>query len=250
MTAQTVARHVDCHGVFNLRDLGGYPVADGRQVRWRTLYRGDGLHRVPVDARGALHDLRWRTVLDLRTLDEVETGRYACDGVEEIHLPLLQKTWDRSDLSDDVDATAPFLVGRYLAMVERGATVIAAAFEILASPARLPAVFHCAAGKDRTGVLAALVLATLGVTDEVVAQDYHLSAPGMARLVDWVTTQHPDYGAAMAGQPPSFLACPPEAIVGFLDALRCRYGSTDQYLQAIGIPRATLQRLRDALLVG
>lgn len=248
MTGTTITRHVECRGVFNLRDLGGYETADGRLLRWRTLFRADGLHRVPLEARNALHDLRWRTVLDLRTLAELESGRYSCDGIDVIHLPVLRETWDAAELSRELDAPAPFLIGRYLAMADIGAPAIAAAFDVLASPARLPAVFHCSAGKDRTGILAALVLATLGVSDDLIADDYNLSAAGMARLVEWVATDQPERAAEMASQPPAFLACPPEAILGFLDALRSRHGSIDGYLASIGISAVTLVLLRDALL--
>ena len=246
MTTPVLERHIPCDGVFNLRDLGGYPAANGRRTRWRTLFRADGLHRsTPGDE--ATMRLGWRTVLDLRTLAERDLGAFAGDGIDVLHLPVLRETWDalQQDGSDDAIA---FLTARYLDMAEQGAGAIATAFEVLASPTRLPAVFHCSAGKDRTGVVAALVLATIGVHDDDIAVDYALSERAMAQLVAWLTARRPDLTDHMAQQPAALLACPPGAIRGFLASLRDRYGSTDGYLAAIGVNADTRTLVRETLL--
>lgn len=240
------ARHIGCDGAFNIRDLGGYDTADGRSVRWQMLYRADGLHRIPAEATSSLDRLGWRTVLDLRTAGEVDAGAFGPEGPEVIHLPILRATWG---VPEDTDIEpVSFLSTHYLQMLDEGAVAIAAAFAILASPARLPAVFHCSAGKDRTGVLAALVLSALGVPDEVVAADYHLSAAAVEQLVAWLVATRPDLSEEMARQPKAFLSCPPEAMRGFLDALRLRHGSVEGYLAGIGVGPACLEELGDGLL--
>lgn len=241
-------RHIECDGVFNLRDLGGYRSDDGRTVRARTMFRADGLHRVRGGGLDRARELGWRTVLDLRTGAEVDAGMYACEGVDVVHLPILRETWDVTAFAAEVDDAVGFLAARYLHMADTGAGAIAAAFELLASPARLPAVFHCAAGKDRTGILAALVLATLGVSDQQIAEDYRLSSLAMKRLVAAVDADLADPAQHMARQPPAFLACPPEAILGFLAGLRARHGSTSRYLTDVGVPTETLGAMREALL--
>lgn len=247
VTVAGADRHLHCAGVFNLRDLGGYPTADGRTTRWRTLFRADGLHRAePGDA--ILRGISWRTVLDLRTAAERDAGHYASDGVDTVHLPVLRDAWDADALAAETEDAAKFLTARYLEMAEVGAPAIAAAFELLAASARLPAVFHCSAGKDRTGVLAALVLDAMGVEDDVIAADYHLSAVAMDRLVAWVRTTRPEIAEHMARQPAAFLECPPEAILGFLNALRARHGSARGYLHDIGISHETVDTLRHVLL--
>ena len=245
----TLSRHIDCDGAFNLRDLGGYRTSDGRSVRWRTLFRADGLHRITGDALGAVRDLRCRTVLDLRTTVEVDAGQYSCVGVDVLHLPLIRDTWGAwSTIDDDVEPTS-FLADRYLDMTQDGAAAIASAFEVLASSRRLPLAFHCSAGKDRTGVLAALVLAALGVDDRQIAEDYALSARAMDQLVAWMARQRPEVaGVHMAKQPAAFLSCPPEAIVRFLVELRARHGGVRLYLGDIGVDRATIEAVRDNLL--
>lgn len=239
-------RHIACDGTFNVRDLGGYATTDGRVVRWQTLYRADGLHRIPHGATSPVDDLGWRTVLDLRTTAEVDAGAFLGTGLEVIHLPILRATWGIPEVTE-VDPVE-FLSTHYLQMLDEGAAAIAAAFAVLASPVRLPVVFHCSAGKDRTGVLAALVLSALGVPADVVAADYHLSAPAVEQLVSWLTESRPDLAEEMSRQPKAFLSCPPEAMHTFLEALRDRYGSVEAYLLGVGVAPPVLLALRSNLL--
>jgi protein-tyrosine phosphatase len=242
-------RHIVCDGAFNVRDLGGYAAAGGRTVRWQTLYRADGLHRIEAEAAGAVTPLGWRTILDLRTEDEFRAGAFLHHGgAEVLHLPVIRSPWDIEAVGDA--APVEFLVARYREMLDEGRTALTTAVRLLSSQERLPAVFHCSAGKDRTGVLAALVLSVLGVADETIAEDYHLSAGAMDRLVDWLRAARPDLVDHMAQQPKTFLACPPEAMLGFLGALRDRFGSAEGYLTASGVEPEALDRLRDVLLEG
>jgi protein-tyrosine phosphatase len=242
-------RHVVCDGAFNVRDLGGYTTADGKTVRWQTLYRADGLHRIPAEAAHAVAPLGWRTVLDLRTKGEFDDGAFAHaaeQGAEVIHLPVIREPWDITAV-DDAEP-ADFLASRYLDMLDEGVEALTTAVELLASPTRLPAVFHCSAGKDRTGVLAALVLSVVGVPDEQIAQDYQLSASAMDKLVAWLVAAHPDRVDHMAQQPTTFLQCPPEAMFTFLERLRERFGSAEGYLTASGLDPEVPDRLRGVLL--
>ena len=240
------ARSIGCEGAFNIRDLGGYTTADDRTVRWGTLFRADGLHRTPASAAPVLGALGWRTVLDLRTTAEVDAGAFRADGLEVIHLPMLRQTWGIPEQLD-IDPVA-FLSTHYLQMLDDGAPAIATAFTVLASTSRVPAVFHCSAGKDRTGVLAALVLSSIGVPDDTVAADYHLSAPAVEQLVAWLTATRPDLTEEMARQPKAYLSCPPEAMHTFLAGLRARFGSVDAYLDGIGVSADVRHRLREVLL--
>jgi protein-tyrosine phosphatase len=240
-------RHVPLGAAFNVRDLGGYPTADGRQVRWRTLFRADGLHRLDADDLEVLAGHGLRTVIDLRTKDEIEKrGRFPVDGLEVDyrHLPLIQTLWAPDDLAVATSAH-DFLIERYLVMLEEGAPAIVAALGLLSQPATLPAVFHCAAGKDRTGVLAAVVLRVLGVEPDVVAADYALSAMAMERMRAWFEAEVPD---AMAKQPPEFMAAPAEAMLGFLDDLDRLHGSVVDYVRGIGVTDDVLAALRAQLL--
>jgi len=244
MAHTNLERHLAYDTVFNLRDLGGYAGASGRTVRWRTLFRGDGVHRLDP---AVFAELGVRTVLDLRTEGEIrERGRAEGDHAWH-HLPVLRTIWDPSTVSPEL-AAERFLADRYLDMLEEGAESLASAVRLLAVPDALPAVFHCAAGKDRTGVLAALVLSLLGVDDDVIAADYGLSRLGMDRMVEYIRVTYPDRFDAMSDQPAAFLGAPEAAMHLFLDELRARHGSVEAYVEAGGVDAAVVDALRANLL--
>ena len=253
MTVDLVSpeRHLALESIFNFRDLGGYETSDGRAVRWRRVYRADGVHRLGGDDLERVRALGIRTVLDLRTDGEVEArGRFPVDAhpVAYHHLPLLEATWDPRTLNADTPA-ARFLADRYLDMLVEGAAAIAAALHLLGDAGSYPLLFHCAAGKDRTGVLAATVLSLLGVADDDIARDYALSREGMGRMTTWLEENAPEAVDAMADQPAAFLSAPPAAMRLFLDSMRSRHGSMQDYAEAIGIAEDLLHRVRENLLV-
>ena len=169
---------------MNFRDLGGYRTGDGLQVGWRRLFRADGLHKLTGADRAQLIGLGVATVIDLRTVDEAEQrGRFpvAEVPVRYVDLPLFDVLPTTEEMPSWREAS--YVAARYGLMVADGAPALTGAFAALASADSLPAVFHCSAGKDRTGVLSALILAFLGVPDETIVEDYALSGPAMERLL-------------------------------------------------------------------
>jgi protein-tyrosine phosphatase len=238
-------RHIEHDRVFNLRDLGGYHTSDGRSTRWGVLFRGDGLHRLATSDCAALG---LATVLDLRTVHEVtERGRLDVHGIDWHHLPVLQTMWDPTWFTDEITAER-FLADRYLVMLAEGAESLGTALRVLADPQRLPAAFHCAAGKDRTGVLAALILSLVGVEDDTIAADYGLSRLGMGKLVEFVRVTYPERFDAMADQPAAFLDAPDDAMHIFLADLREQYGSVEAYAAEVGAGAEVVEALRANLL--
>ena len=239
-----LGRHLQFENVFNFRDLGGYETADGRTVKWRTVFRADGVHRLTVDD---LASLGVRTVLDLRTPEEHQRGRFTHDSIGYHHLPILQASWDREAFTGELDPVA-FLSDRYADMLAEGRDAIARAVHILGEPDALPLVFHCAAGKDRTGVVAAIVLSVLGVRDDDIAADYSLSRLGMGPFKEWIVTTFPDYADAMSSQPDVFLAAPAEAMHRFLEHVVAAHGSVQGYLNGLGVTEDRLDAMRQNLL--
>ena len=237
-------RHLPFEHVFNFRDLGGYATADGRSVKWRTVFRADGIHRLSV---ADLASLNVRTVLDLRTPDELERGRCEHDSIGYHHLPILQTPWTEMGFEGELDAVT-FLADRYVDMLDEGRESIARALHILGEDSSLPLVFHCAAGKDRTGVVAAVLLGILGVADDDIAADYSLSRLGMTRFKEWIVENFPDAADAMSKQPDAFLAAPAEAMHLFLERVRATFGSFDAYVAGLGVDAATLDAVRRNLL--
>ena len=168
-------------GVFNARDLGGTPVAGGRWIRRGAVVRADALHRCgPASAR-ALHDHGIRRVLDLRDDDEREhEGVFEAPGVEVLHLPVLDPAyvWDTEDL-----APRDVLPHRYAEILTSFASRFTAALDAIAT-APGGVAYHCAVGKDRTGLLTALLLGSLGSPRDVIVADYARSARAVAHRSD------------------------------------------------------------------
>ena len=237
-------RHLTYDTVFNLRDLGGYEAADGRTIKWRTLFRGDGVHRLEPEA---FTELGIRTVLDLRTKGEIDDSGQAEGDHDWHHLPVVKTLWERPAVTDE-HVAEQFLAERYLVMLEEGRESLATALRLLGEPDRVPAVFHCAAGKDRTGVLAALVLSLLGVDEKVIAADYGLSRLGMDRMIEYVREAYPDRYDAMVDQPAAFVSAPEAAMELFLHELRGAHGSVEEYATSIGVDGAVIDALRANLL--
>ena len=252
MEPQSRPRRITLERAFNFRDLGGYAGREGRTVQWGMLYRADGIHRIEGADLARVSALGIRTVLDLRTRGELDDhGRVATESINAAyhHLPLLDQVWARDLPVAELDAV-DFLAGRYLEMLELGASSIVSALTTMSSPDRLPLVFHCSAGKDRTGVLAAVLLSVLGVSDEDIAADYALSRTAMRELTEWVRTERPERYETMSAQPPAFLDAPPLAMQRFLALARSQYGSIDDYTKAVGLDDAVVDALRSTLLLG
>lgn len=251
MTDLRLERHVPfAAGAFNVRDLGGLRTIAGDTVRRGVAYRADGLHRLPAEEIERLSALGVRTVVDLRTLGEIDAAAsLAAEGIAVVHLPVLREVWAHDSFDGDASVDpVTFLVERYLEMLDEGGAAIAAIFELLAVDGRRPLAFHCSAGKDRTGVIAALLLSLLGVADDDIADDYTTSAIAMEKLVEWIRTQRPEAADAMAAQPAVFLSCPPEAMHVFLARIRLRWGSVEAYLDSIGVSGPTRSAVRSAFL--
>lgn len=243
-------RAVALDGCVNFRDLGGYRTRDGRRLAWRQLFRADGLNRLSEGDRGVLVELGVATVIDLRTVDEAAArGRFPVDlvPVRYLDLPLTDVLPSAEDLPSWREAS--YVASRYHAMVTEGGPVLSRAIEAMAEAGSLPAVFHCSAGKDRTGVLAALVLAFLGVPDETIVEDYMLSAAAMEDLLDRLTAEYPDSVEEVLRYAPSILHVVPETMEEFLATVRSQFGGYAALERSLGVTSA-MDRLRASLLEG
>lgn len=241
-------RTIEFRLVFNVRDLGGLPTVDGHTVRRGRVFRADGVQRLREDDLETARGLGLRTVIDLRTPAEIQRGgRFPVETypVAWHSLPMMSRMWSEDDLVATTGA-ANFLRDRYLAMLADGASSLAEIVGLVA--AGQPALFHCAAGKDRTGVVAAVLLGLVGVEREAIVADYHATAGAMAAFVDWLMTEYPDQIDAMTSQPPEYLEAPAEAMSGFLDVVDDRWGSMEGLADHLGVPATTVTRLRNTLL--
>jgi protein-tyrosine phosphatase len=241
----TIDRHIALEGAVNFRDLGGYATADGRVTRWRVLFRADGLGELTATDLSIMAELGIRTVVDLRSAYEVEQSRFDVDAhpVAFHHFPFIDalpdvEAWDRR----------PGLLGsQYKEMLDDAGHQIVGALEVLAAPGARPAVFHCTAGKDRTGLLSAIVLSLLGVPEETVVGDYALSGQAMERLRAKLILKYPDGRDVIADIDEVFSANPAN-MVGLFEHLRERYGSIEGWAEVAGVSSDLLGRLREGLL--
>jgi protein-tyrosine phosphatase len=245
-----VTRLVEFEACFNFRDLGGYAAAEGGTVRWGVLFRSDTLHRMTAGDLERFASLGIRTVFDLRASQELEDDGLLDPSAEatHVHLPVLDSV--RREVTPDELAASPVFdpAQAYTYMLDVGGATMARLFEGLVAPGALPAVFHCTAGKDRTGIAAALVLGTLGVDDETIVADYALTADSMERSGRWIREHEPAMVERMKRYPPGALEAKADTMRLFLGALQARYGSVRDAVRALGVAPATIDALAAALL--
>jgi hypothetical protein len=233
-------------GAFNFRDLGGYPTVDGRLTQWGVAFRSDALQELTIDDLIVLRDLGLRTVVDLRTGTELQRhgrGLLLDEPMRHVHLSVLPIE------SGESLATPPPVGGdlaeRYLWYLEVGSPSLAAALRLLADPTARPLVFHCAAGKDRTGVLSALTLSCLGVRRDDIVNDYVQTAAALDLILERLRGPDPSAYDARADPRNTLEAVTMER---FLDGVERRFGGAIGWARSAGITEGTLDALRSGLL--
>ena len=237
-------RWLPIEGCVNFRDLGGYRNSQGHTVRWRRLFRSDALQDMtPSDAAYAMEELGIRLVVDLRNPDEAERdgkGPLPDLGVGYTHHPLLLERGFPPFTGGDV---VERLLSTYQWLIHNSGPRVAAAVNAISEADGSAVVFHCSAGKDRTGLLAALMLEVLGVDAETIAADYLLTNQAVEGILRRINVMQPD-----ASPTTQSLAAQPLAFQGFQDTLQGEYGGAESYLQRHGVSGQALERLRSNLL--
>jgi len=248
-------RLVPLEGSFNFRDLGGYLGLDGRPTRWGRLFRSDALHELTDADVARLRAMGLRTVVDLRTERELHAsgrGPLEPEPVSFHHLAVVQEGVRGTVTAEAEALAAPAppgddLAERYLWYLDVGRGSLVEALTLLGDADRYPLVFHCAAGKDRTGVLAALVLELAGVEREVIVADYVITAERLQFIMDrW--RSDPGFADRMAKVPASRFSVEAPTMEGFLDELAVRHGGARSWALEAGVPPEVLDRLVEQVL--
>lgn len=243
-----LAEWIDLEGCFNFRDLGSYRTADGRQMRSGRVFRSDGLqHLTGPDLAKLRDEIRLGTVIDLRSPVEVEEAGCGpiADQAEIVPLPLFRQT--RSEGAESPGFTMPANMGElYFMMLTFAREPIAEVIRLLAR-AETPTVFHCAAGKDRTGVISAVLLSLLGVPEGTIVADYAFSRQNID-LINARLDASGSYQNLMHSMPEGAYDADPAAMELFLGRVRDEHGGVVAWAEAAGIDGATRARLEARLL--
>lgn len=236
-------RHLPIKGTYNVRDLGGYATPSG-QTQWRRLLRADALHRLDEDGVETMLASGVTTIIDLRHGDELTQQPNPFNGHATVayhNISLLE------GLAPTMMAEGDLLLELYkLALLQRQ-PALAQVLGIIADAPAGAVLFHCTAGKDRTGIVAALLLGIAGVDAALIVEDYALTAGLIAPIVADITA-----GAVARGADPAsfqrLLASEPATMAATLAFIQAEFGSIAAYIERIGLDQATIERLRNRLL--
>lgn len=241
-------RRIPFEGAKNFRDLGGYPVPGGKSTRWRLVYRSGRLHNFTEADLESFGRLGVRAIFDLRGDTERELEP---DPVPSVHFPVLDELASEEGVGIMRATTAreaEEAVARiYTGLLRRRARVYGQLLTSLADPANRPAVVHCTAGKDRTGIAAALLLGALGVDRPTLLYDYELTGEEDYSDADALRRTLSAVGVAPAAAE-VVVRAPSAPLARALEELDRAYGGIDEYLLGpAGLGPATLLDLREAL---
>ncbi|MCQ1571844.1 tyrosine-protein phosphatase [Neorhizobium galegae] len=240
-------RLIALEGAHNVRDLGGYQTSNGGLTRWRSILRGDALHALSEADIDTLLDNGLTTVIDLRNAHEIAAEANPFTGHAKVryhNTPLFSAL---APVEMMANAVLSFNMGdRYCQAIDDCQPAIAEVLKTIADAPEGAVLFHCSAGKDRTGVISALLLANAGVDETTIVEDYALTAtisgPLIARLRD---------RALGRGTPAALvdivLASEPRSMRQALDHIRYRHGGVEAYLSSLGLDETARERLRNRL---
>ena len=252
---------IDLQGAANVRDVGGLTTIDGRATRAGVLLRADNLQGLTAaDVERLTGSLGVRTVLDLRTTREVEQegpGPLRATSVAHHHVSLIpeppgepaQAEIDRAvpHRPDRAGATPTDMTGYYVGYLEDAPANLARALRLLADPATGPALVHCAAGKDRTGVVVAVALSLAGVRREAVVADYARSAERIDAVLARLRSS-PTYGPSLADTSADAIRPVAGSMERFLDHVDREYGGPHGLAISIGVDEEAIARLATRLV--
>jgi len=227
--AEKYSRHLRFASVSNFRDIGGYRTRNGGTIAWRRVFRsGEFQHLTGNDLQRLKEEIGLASVIDLRSAMEIERHGIGLLSEADIKYHNISFIADGGDRKADERRFKEFKnMGEFyldlMPQKEYGQRIIEA-LEVIAIPENHPLVFNCAVGKDRTGILAAVLLSVLGVEDEDIIEDYSLSGPYMEELLKKINS---DPKASQAAQPlpEYFWKASPESMALFLNTLCEEYGS-------------------------
>ncbi|MBK9927822.1 MAG: tyrosine-protein phosphatase [Anaerolineales bacterium] len=259
MTAKAVNtknRRLPFSGAKNFRDLGGYPTANGKTLRWGMLYRSDGLHTLTNADQKLLSTLSLDRIIDFRAGWEKENRSDRLPvgmNIRQVEIPILDSSteaWHNSnkEMAKGLKKTDPYkhMIQTNIELGTRFTPEMKKFMQEVFSAQGKPVLFHCSAGKDRTGFASAILLRMLGVSQETIMEDYLLTnqylIPGYRWNLLFVRLM---WGKLLLEKVKGFLAADPSYLSAAFEAIDREYGSFDNYIRdGLGLGEEDIERLK------
>jgi protein-tyrosine phosphatase len=238
---------IELQGAYNVRDLGGLRTKDRRITRPGVIYRGDSLDNItPGDAKILFDKLGIGTIVDLRTKAETELLPLDFPVPRFRYSVLVEGRLGREPFPSDDPAE---LAKVYLSNIDNGRRAVKGTFDIIAGnlQAGVATLFHCAAGRDRTGIMSALLLGLVGVTDGQIAMDY-VQSNRNARRVTKKLSENPLY-ANHDKDRPEVILLDERSILGFVRLLRAEFGGPRQFCLDSGVTEDTISAIEENFVI-
>lgn len=243
-----VSRRLLLPGIVNLRHVGGYATTDGRFTRPFALFRSDSLHDLALEGQQTLLAQGLRTVIDLRRQSEIDAEPNVLALLPQVqyrHMPLYDYVAWREMLPDG--GPPRNLLHLYQIIVDGCHGTLGAVLNAAATPDAFPLLVHCKVGKDRTGIVIALLLAAVGVPMSTIAEDYAQSRANLEPLIPDLLAAAKRDGFNLERYE-QILQSPPEVMLDLFAYLNERYGGVLGYLERIGVDETCRANLRAQLL--
>lgn len=250
---KTAARNINITGIQNFRDLGGYKSSKTeKNIRWGMLYRSAQIDSIAPCTLQELQSIGIKTIIDLRTKEEYSNLPQLDDKFHTVHIPIAAAKMDSilQDVQDEKispDTIYRLVKDTYQDLVNKYQKEIKEVFTLLLDADNYPILIHCTTGKDRTGIISALILASLGVNEEVMMDDYSLSnnffnIPKASKYAYQLPTRVQEAITTIYSAREIYLSAAK-------DDIEKKYGGMSSYLKKnIGLSNDDTKRLRNILL--
>ena len=253
-------RHLPLNSVQNMRDLGGYRTHDKNKTQWRRFLRSASMHELTDADQNKLIDFGVASIVDLRSEQNIEDEPNVFANSEKVTYHHHDLWGDRLENFQSAETSinqAEKLADLYRTGLFNCIETIGEIMIVLAGSGDCVSVFHCVAGKDRTGLISALLLGIAGVPEETIAKDFaltehYLDSPGRDHTETDPLAIPPttviDPNSDVLPLPVYIHSCLPETMMLTLTYLNDEYGGVEDYVRASGLTDTHIRKLRSKLL--